>query len=47
MLRDSDLSGDVDLYAISDYVGPTNYKIVSLKSVGKFNPTTKKVKLIK
>lgn len=46
MLRDSDLSGDVDLYAISDYVGPTDYKIVSLKSVGKFNPTTKKVKLI-
>jgi hypothetical protein len=45
MLRDSDLSGDVDLYAISDYVGPTDYKIVSLNSIGKFNKDTKKVKL--
>jgi hypothetical protein len=47
MLRDADMSGDVDIYDISDYVGPKNFKIVSFKPVGKFNKDTKKVKLIK
>ena len=47
MLRDSDLSGDVDLCEICDYVGPTDYKIVSINSVGIFNKETKKVKLFK
>jgi hypothetical protein len=47
MLRDADMTEDVDLYAIEDYVGPKDFKITSLKPVGKFNNTTKKVKMNK
>ena len=43
MLKDADLSGDVEIYAIKDYEGPKKFKIVSLKAVGKFNSNTKKV----
>jgi hypothetical protein len=45
MLRDCDLSEDVDLYAISDYLGSKDFKIVSIEPVGKFNKDTKKVKI--
>lgn len=45
MLKEADMSEDVDLYAIKEYVGPKDFKIVSTKPVAKFNPTTKKVKL--
>jgi hypothetical protein len=47
MLRDADMTEDVDLYAIEDYVRPKDFKITSLKPVGKFNNTTKKVKMNK
>jgi hypothetical protein len=47
MLRDADMNADVDLYAIEDFVGPKDFKITSLKPVGKFNNTTKKVKMNK
>jgi isoleucyl-tRNA synthetase len=46
MMRDAVMSGDIDLYAITDYVNTKVFKIVSLKPVGKFNIDTKKVKLI-
>ncbi len=42
--KDADMENDVDLYAITDYVGPKDFKIVSLKSVGAFNSNTKKIK---
>ena len=47
MLKEADMSEDVDLYAITDFVGPKDFKIVSTKPVGKFNPATRKVKLNK
>ena len=46
MSRDADMTEDVDLYAIEDFVGPKDFKITSLKPVGKFNNATKKVKII-
>lgn len=47
ILRDADMNTDVNIYEISNYVGPKDFKIVSINPIGKFNNKIKKVKLNK